>query len=85
VAATMQSGLLPTLMAAMKWTLPADALKHFQQRNWQIQHVIDVPQQAKELGVRMQPFADEPATLDEHEASIEYKVVVCKRATCAQK
>ncbi|KAL0021692.1 hypothetical protein WJX79_001040 [Trebouxia sp. C0005] len=50
VAATMESGLLPTLMAAMKWTLPSDALSHFQKCNWQIQRSVDLLQQAREMG-----------------------------------
>lgn len=77
VAATMESGLLPTLSAAVKWTLPPDALIHFQQYNWKIQHTIDLLKQAKELGLRLQPCADEPRSLDESEAAIEYKVMVC--------
>ena len=81
LAATMSSGLLPHLMASMGWTLPDDdARDHFRQFNWQIEHSIDVRQQAKEMGVRLQPFADEPQTLDQGEAHIGYKVVVCTRA-----
>ncbi|DBA94460.1 TPA: hypothetical protein ACH3X1_002055 [Trebouxia sp. C0004] len=70
VAAAMESGLLPTLMAAIKWTLPSDALAHFQQYNWKIQHTVDLLKQAKEMGVRLQPFADEPDSLDEYEAAM---------------
>lgn len=81
VAATMESGLLPTLMAAMKWTLPSDALSHFQKCNWQIQRSVDLLQQAREMGVRLQPFADEPDSLDECEAAIGYKVMVCSTET----
>ncbi|KAL0050501.1 hypothetical protein WJX82_000873 [Trebouxia sp. C0006] len=77
VAATMESGLLPTLSAAVKWTLPPDAPIHFQQYNWKIQHTIDLLKQAKELGLRLQPCADEPRSLDESEAAIECKVMVC--------
>jgi len=77
VAATMESGLLPTLSAAVKWTLPPDALTHFQQYNWKIQHTIDLLKQAKEMELRLQPFADEPRSLDESEAAIDYKVMVC--------
>ncbi len=81
VAATMESGLLLSLMAAIKWTLPPDALAHFQQYNWKIQHTVDLLKQAKEIGVRLQPFADEPHTLDECEAAIDYKVIVCSTDT----
>lgn len=84
LAATMHSGLLPTLMAALTWALPADGAECFHQCNWQVQHVIDVPQQAKGMGLRLQPFADEPQSLDECEAAIGYKVLVCKRAASAQ-
>lgn len=76
VAATMESGLLPTVSAAVKWTLP-DAVTHFQQCNWKIQHTNDLLKQAKEMGLRLQPFADEPCSLDESEAAIDYKVMVC--------
>jgi len=67
----------PTLSAAVKWTLPPDALTHFQQYNWKIQHTIDLLKQAKEMELRLQPFADEPRSLDESEAAIDYKVMVC--------
>ncbi len=77
VAATMESGLLPTLNAAVKWTLLPNALTHFQQYNWKIQHTVDLLKQAKESGLRLQPFADEPRFLDESEAAIDYKVMVC--------
>ena len=50
VAATMESGLLPTLMAATKWSLPPDALAHFQQYNWRIQHTVDLLKLAREKG-----------------------------------
>lgn len=87
VAATMESGLLPTLMAAMKWTLPSDALAHFQHYGWRIHHTVDLLKQAKKLGVRLQPFADEPDSLDECEAAIGYKVMVCSPDTmsCVRK
>ena len=81
VAATMESGLLPTLMAAVKWTLPPDALAHFQHYDWRIHHTVDLLKQAKKLGVRLQPFADEPDSLDECEAAIDYKVMVCSPDT----
>ena len=81
VAATMESGLLPTLMAAVKWTLPPDALAHFQHYDWRIHHTVDLLKQAKKLGVQLQPFADEPDSLDECEAAIDYKVMVCSPDT----
>jgi hypothetical protein len=81
LAATMESGLLPTLMAAVKWTLPLDALTHSQQYNWKIQRTVDLLKQAKELGLRLQPFADEPHSLEECEAAIDYKVMVCSTKT----
>ena len=87
VAATMESGLLPTLMAAMKWTLPSDPLAHFQHYGWRIHHTVDLLKQAKKMGVRLQPFADEPDSLDECEAAIGYKVMVCSPYTmsCVRK
>ena len=77
VAVTMESGLLPTLSAAVRWTLPPDALTHFQQYNWKIQHSVDLLKHAKETGLRLQLFADEPRSLEESEAAIDYKVMVC--------
>ena len=85
LAATMSSGLLPHLMASMEWTLPADSRDHFRQFNWQIERTIDLRQQAKEMGVRLQPFADEPGNLDESEAEVGYKVMVCTRAASVNK
>ncbi len=81
VAATMESGLLPTLMAAVKWTLPPDAVAHFQQYHWRIQHTFDLLKQARGMGVRLQPFADEQDSLDECEAAIDYKMMVCSTET----
>ena len=79
VAATMQSGLLPHLIASFRWTLPADASDHFRQFKWQIQQTIDLRQQARDMGVRLQPFADEPHTLKENESMVGYKVMVCTK------
>lgn len=81
LAATMSSGLLPHLMASLGWTLPDDdAWDHFRQFNWQIEHSIDLRKQAKEMGVRLQPVFYEPQSLDEGEAAVGYKVMVCTRA-----
>ena len=84
VAATMQSGLLPHLIVSFKWTLPADASDDFRQFRWQIQRTIDLRQQARDMGVRLQPFADEPFTLEENEAMVGYKVMVCRKAAPAE-
>ena len=84
VAATMQSGLLPHLIASFRWTLPADASDHFQQFKWQIQRTINLRQQARDMEVRLQPFADEPSTLEENEAKVGYKVMVCRKAASAE-
>lgn len=78
LAATMQSGLLPELIKSFGWTLPANATDHFRQFNWQILCTIDLSQQARDMGVRLQPTADEPLTLEEHEAIVGDKVMVCR-------
>ena len=82
VAATMQSGLLPQLIKSFGWTLPADAADHFQQFDWQILRTIDLRQQARDMGVRLQPTADEPLTLEENEAIVGYKVMVSRPSLC---
>ncbi|KAL0032043.1 hypothetical protein WJX77_002186 [Trebouxia sp. C0004] len=62
-------------------TLPSNALAHFQQYNRKIQHTVDLLKQGREMGGRLQPFVDEPDSLDECEAAIDYKAMVCSTET----
>ena len=75
--------LMVTLLPHFKWGLPNDAIGYFQNHCWQIQQEIDMLKIANKLGVRLQPFTDEPLSVEDHEAALGYMVMVCKKKACA--
>lgn len=80
----MQQGqLMVTLLPHFKWGLPTDATGYFRSRGWEIEQQIDMLKEAQELGVRLQPFTDEPLSVEEHEAALGYKVMVCNKPASA--
>ena len=81
---TMQQGqLMVTLLPHFKWGLPTDAQDYFCNCCWEIEQEIDMLKKAQDLGVRLQPFTDEPLSVAEHEAALGYMVMVCKKAAPA--